>query len=88
LHAVHERLDTELVDRGCTVDDLVLYGREAEQILDRAEDGYDLVVLATHGHSGPQRWSLGSVADRVLQGAHLPVLLVRAPQEPHEPKAR
>jgi nucleotide-binding universal stress UspA family protein len=87
LHAMHERLVTELVGRGCAVDDLVLYGREVEQILDRAEDGSDLVILATHGQSGPQRWLLGSVANRVLQGAHLPVLLVRAPQAPHEPKA-
>lgn len=38
----------------------------------------DLIALATHGRSGLKRALLGSVADKVLRGAHVPVLLVRA----------
>jgi nucleotide-binding universal stress UspA family protein len=34
--------------------------------------------MATHGRSGLQRLWLGSVAMKVVQGATLPVLLVRA----------
>jgi nucleotide-binding universal stress UspA family protein len=34
--------------------------------------------MATHGYSGLQRWSLGSVADKVLQAATTPVFLMRA----------
>lgn len=38
----------------------------------------DLIVMCTHGYSGISRWLLGSVADRVVKGANVPVLLVRA----------
>jgi nucleotide-binding universal stress UspA family protein len=84
LQTIHERLSAELAGRGCAVDDLLLYGRPEDQILDRSHDGYDLMILSTHGHTGPARWALGSVADRVLQGARIPLLLVRAPKEPKE----
>lgn len=36
-----------------------------------------LVALATHGRGGLQRWALGSVAERVLEGSTLPLLLIR-----------
>ncbi len=37
----------------------------------------DLVVMGTHGRRGPRRWWLGSVAEQVVLGSHLPVLVVR-----------
>ena len=37
----------------------------------------DLVALATHGRSGLVRVALGSVADKVVRGATVPVLLFR-----------
>ncbi len=40
----------------------------------------DLIALATHGRRGLSRLFLGSVADKVLRGGRLPVLL-RRPQE-------
>jgi nucleotide-binding universal stress UspA family protein len=62
--------------------------RVAEQvaaaILDAAADQHvDLVAIATHGQSGIARLLLGSVADKVVRGARLPVLLYR-PQAPYE----
>ena len=42
----------------------------------------DLVVMATHGRTGPGRWILGSVADAVLAACSVPVLLVRSWQQP------
>ena len=39
--------------------------------------GCDLIALATHGRGGLQRWAMGSVAERVLAGTTLPVLIVR-----------
>jgi nucleotide-binding universal stress UspA family protein len=42
----------------------------------------DLLALATHGRSGLERWMLGSVMKRVLDGTKLPLLIVR-PQEQH-----
>lgn len=47
--------------------------------------GYDVIVMASHGRSGLARWTLGSVAERVLQGTKLPVLVVR-PQPVAEPE--
>ncbi len=40
--------------------------------------GVDLIVMATHGRSGLGRCVYGSVAEEVLAGAPVPVLLVRA----------
>jgi nucleotide-binding universal stress UspA family protein len=38
----------------------------------------DLIVMATHGYSGLQRWRLGSVANAVLHATTIPLLLVRS----------
>ena len=37
----------------------------------------DLIVIGTHGRSGLSRLLLGSVAEEVVRGASVPVLLVR-----------
>jgi len=55
-------------------------GRAADLIADYAtKNETDLIVIATHGRSGVSRWVWGSVADRVLRSACVPVLMVRAP---------
>ena len=55
-------------------------GRAADRIADYATDNaIDLIIIATHGRSGVSRWIMGSVADRVLRSACVPVLMVRAP---------
>ncbi|MBI2861037.1 MAG: universal stress protein [Chloroflexi bacterium] len=41
--------------------------------------GVDLIIISTHGRSGVSRWVWGSVADRILRSACVPVLMVRAP---------
>ena len=54
-------------------------GNPAEEILRYAEDNkVDLILIASHGHSGVRRWILGSVADKVLRKSRVPVWLVRA----------
>ncbi len=59
---------------------LVLVGRVAESLVEHAEkNGIDLVLIATHGRSGVTRWVRGSVADKVLRSANVPVLMIRAP---------
>jgi hypothetical protein len=47
-----------------------------------AAEHTDLLVLGTHGRRGPSRWWLGSVAERVVQGAPVPVLVTRADATP------
>ena len=44
------------------------------------ENEIDLIVMSTRGHSGLSRWLLGSVADRVVRGATVPLLLVQGHQ--------
>jgi nucleotide-binding universal stress UspA family protein len=41
------------------------------------QHGIDLIAMATHGRSGISRVLLGSVADKVVRGTHIPVLLHR-----------
>lgn len=58
----------------------VLVGYPADTIAGYGEKmGADLIVIATHGLSGLSRWTMGSVADRVLRAACVPVLMVRVP---------
>lgn len=65
------------------VERVVRVGHPASAILDLAETAQaDLIVMATHGRTGIQRWVYGSVADKVLTGAKLPLLLVRAKPVP------
>jgi nucleotide-binding universal stress UspA family protein len=58
-------------------------GGKAEKVIieKAAADKETLVVMATHGRSGIQRWLLGSVAEKVLHGAANHLLLVRAKEE-------
>lgn len=39
--------------------------------------GCDFIALATHGRGGPRRMLLGSVADKVIRGASIPVFVYR-----------
>jgi nucleotide-binding universal stress UspA family protein len=42
-------------------------------------DGADLIVMGTHGRTGIAHVLMGSVAERVVQKAHCPVLTIRHP---------
>lgn len=55
--------------------------RISEAIATRAGQGFDLVVLGTHGRRGFRRFFLGSNAEQVLRTAPVPVLLVRADEQ-------
>lgn len=57
---------------------IALEGDAAEAIVARVrEANHDLVVMTTHGRSGPSRYWLGSVADRVARVCPVPVLMLR-----------
>ena len=49
-----------------------------EIIKAEVEVNADLVAMSTHGRSGISRFAIGSVADKVLRGGTVPVLMVRA----------
>ncbi len=62
------------------VESVVLSGAVVEILTEYiARNHVDLIVMATHGLSGLSRWVWGSVADRILRSAGVPVLIVRPP---------
>ncbi len=61
----------------------------ADWILEQVRElGADIVVMATSGRSGVDWWIYGSVADRVLAGSFVPVLLVRDYEQEPPPLAQ
>ncbi len=67
--------------QGCKVQTHAVLGQHpATAILDAAQGlGVDLIALETHGRRGLPRLLLGSVADKVIRGASVPVLVHRSP---------
>jgi nucleotide-binding universal stress UspA family protein len=52
-------------------------GYHADEILKFADTHkVDLIMLSSHGKSGTKRWTIGSVADKILRAAKVPVWLV------------
>jgi len=74
------RIAKELEGKGIKVQTEVLLGNPAEEITIYAiTRECDLIIIASHGRSGPSRWAYGSVADKVFRASCVPVLMVRAP---------
>jgi nucleotide-binding universal stress UspA family protein len=65
---------------GISVSIVIAEGVAADEILDYSrKNNVDLIIMSSHGRSGPARWALGSVADRVVRHATVPVLTAAAP---------
>jgi nucleotide-binding universal stress UspA family protein/predicted transcriptional regulator len=74
-----QRLAATLDPARFTVQAVVRTGRAADELLAVAHDAQaTLLVLSTHGRTGPQRLLLGSVADEVVRRAETAVFLVSA----------
>jgi nucleotide-binding universal stress UspA family protein len=56
---------------------LLRRGPPADTICEVASDGYEMVIVSTRGRTGFQHMLLGSVAERVVRFAPVPVLVVR-----------
>jgi nucleotide-binding universal stress UspA family protein len=65
--------------QGLTIKTVAIESNSAsDTITDYAQkNGVDLIVIATHGYSGMKKMLLGSVASKVLNQSHVPVLLIR-----------
>jgi len=75
-----DRIATGMRAEALQVQTEVFIGPPALSILDYARDhAVDLIALETHGRSGAARLVLGSVADKIVRGAGVPVLLHRSP---------
>jgi nucleotide-binding universal stress UspA family protein len=65
---------------GISASIVIKEGMAADEILDYSrKNNVDLIIMSSHGRSGPARWALGSVADRVVRHATVPVLTAAAP---------
>jgi nucleotide-binding universal stress UspA family protein len=77
-----KRLAADLRQQDIPVQTVIIGGRPHVEIPQFAETNQvDLIVMSTRGQSGLSRWLMGSVADRVVRGAMVPVLLVRTRKE-------
>jgi len=74
------RIAKRLEAKGIKVCTELLFWPPAEAIVAYAEkNGADIIVMSSHGRSGPSHSAHGSVADKVLKISCVPVLMVRAP---------
>jgi nucleotide-binding universal stress UspA family protein len=92
-HGLSRRLQQDLIDdaaaylaarsascarAGLVVKTEVRVGPAADNICEFVEAyGTDLIVMATHGHTGLQRWVYGSVAEKVLRSVNTSLLVFR-----------
>lgn len=65
-------------DRGVSVKTEVLTGKPHQKIVETAaEEGFETIVIGSHGRSGLSRTLLGSVAEAVVKRSTMPVVVVR-----------
>ena len=70
-----------LQSKGVIVKMKVSTGNAADEIIKASDEiNADLIAMSTQGRSGLSRLAFGSVTEKVLRGAKVPVLTVRAPR--------
>ncbi len=68
------------IDNDLVVDTLIRTGKPFVEINDAAgENNIDLIIIATHGHTGVEHLLFGSTAEKVVRKAPCPVLTLREP---------
>jgi len=83
VRAAREAAAQGLVDRGrrerVPIRCLIWEGDPGEAIVDAAvAEAVDLIVVGSHGRTGVDRWVMGSVSERVVRTAPVPVVVARA----------
>jgi nucleotide-binding universal stress UspA family protein len=59
---------------------IIKTGKPFVEIIETAkEENADLIIIATHGHSGVEHILFGSTAEKVVRKAPCPVLTLREP---------
>ena len=76
LDSVKSKLDASRMQVTATV----LTGKVEDALLEHIEKSdADLLVIATHGRSGPGKWIMGSVAEKLVRHTCVPVFMIRPP---------
>jgi nucleotide-binding universal stress UspA family protein len=66
-----------MADDGVNAKSVLIDGKPADTILEYAvKNGIDLIIMSTHGRSGPSRWAFGSVTNKIVHSSKPPVLVV------------
>jgi len=74
IHHVQQDLETA----GIPTETRERRGDPAMEILECARDERaSIIAMTTHGRTGPSRWAVGSVTEKVLRSATVPMLVVR-----------
>lgn len=77
--AALDSAERRLSSAGIAVKKVLEHGEPSEAIVSAAErHNCDLIAMATHGHGKLVDILVGSVADRVRHGTHIPILLVKS----------
>jgi nucleotide-binding universal stress UspA family protein len=72
------KVEANLKSVGVKVNSVVRYGHDAREIIEHGKDrNFDLIAMSTHGRSGLTQFILGSVANKVIHNATVPILLCR-----------
>lgn len=75
-----ENLAKTEIPEGIKVKTILKNGKPFLEIIDTAsEENIDLIIIATHGHSGVEHILFGSTAEKVVRKAPCPVLTLREP---------
>lgn len=75
-----EKLAAKEIPEGIKVKTLVKTGKPFIEIIETAsEEDIDLVIIASHGHTGVEHILFGSTAEKVVRKAPCPVLTIREP---------
>lgn len=82
---LNEFVQEHLPDLQESVKKVIALGKPFAEIVQYAEEqGIDLIVISTHGHSAIGSVLVGSVAEKVIHKAHCAVLTVRHPGHPSD----
>jgi nucleotide-binding universal stress UspA family protein len=80
LEKIANRLEGQFSNLPSGITLQALTGNPASEILKYADSAdVDLVVISSRGANDDPRWSLGSVADKILRATEKPVLLIKKP---------
>jgi nucleotide-binding universal stress UspA family protein len=95
-HDMYKRAEEELVKlaeteipREIKVETIIKTGKPFIEIIETAkETDSDLIIIATHGHTGVEHILFGSTAEKVVRKAPCPVLTLRDPVKGFDYKER
>lgn len=83
---LHARAEEELnnlaksIDADLKVETMIKTGKPFVEIIETAtEKDIDLIIIATHGHTGVEHLLFGSTAEKIVRKAPCPVLTLREP---------